>query len=295
MEMSQGENDYEDVLQHLTSTIGAKLVEGAKKTKLFSSTCIYRVPHDLRKVNERAYTPRLITIGPLHRNDEHLQTPMQHVKMSYANNLLCRLTTGMESLELAEKRNAVLLHECLAEMKKLIVDANNCYLADVTLDEEMLLVDGCFILEFLYRARLLRAEDNENKPIDGGDNGNSKVWKADPIFDNRPTLFDVENDLVLLENQIPYFVLEKLFQLAVGRIRDRLDKNWLLTDYVRWCYRKRIRPVHHSNKKKVLMPSDCVLGIFGCTTAAAEEEVQFGNVDHRTANCHQYDSPKRIP
>ncbi|KAG5512622.1 hypothetical protein RHGRI_038912 [Rhododendron griersonianum] len=178
--MSQaGVNDYDEkALQRLASTLVEKIDVGARKTESFSSACIYRVPEGLRKLNERAYTPRLIAIGPLHRNDQHHQTSMQHVKMSYVNNLLCRLIAGMEGLELAEKKSA-LLQECLAEMKKLIADVNNCYLAEVTLDEEMMLVDGCFILEFFYRARSLkleRAEEEEKrKPISGGDNGKSKV------------------------------------------------------------------------------------------------------------------------
>ncbi|KAG5550502.1 hypothetical protein RHGRI_015467 [Rhododendron griersonianum] len=179
--MSQGENDYADVLQRLTSTISENIGEGAQKTKIFSSARIYRVPKDLHKLKESAYTPRLIAIGPLHRNEEHLQTPMQHVKMRYADNLLCRLTVGMKGMELAEKKNAV-LQECVAEMKESLDDAKKCYAEGVTLNEEMLLVDGCFILEFLCRTRSLeliknRAEKKGKKPIDGGDNGNSKVRK----------------------------------------------------------------------------------------------------------------------
>ncbi|KAI8556872.1 hypothetical protein RHMOL_Rhmol05G0289700 [Rhododendron molle] len=70
-EMSQGENDCEEDIQCLTSTISAKLHEGAQKAEsLFSSACIYRVPEELRKLNASAYTPRLIAIGPLHRNDK---------------------------------------------------------------------------------------------------------------------------------------------------------------------------------------------------------------------------------
>ncbi|KAG5512625.1 hypothetical protein RHGRI_038915 [Rhododendron griersonianum] len=137
--VSQGENDYGEGLQRLTSTIGAKLTEGAQKTKsLISSACIYTVPKDLREVNESAYTPRLVAIGPLHRNDKHLPTAMQQVKMSYTDHLLSRLAAGMEGPELEKRKNEV-LQECLAEMKKLIVDANNCYLDEVKVDEEMIL------------------------------------------------------------------------------------------------------------------------------------------------------------
>ncbi|KAK0608906.1 hypothetical protein LWI29_037856 [Acer saccharum] len=32
--------------------------------------CIYRVPKDLRKINEAAYTPQVISIGPLHHGEK---------------------------------------------------------------------------------------------------------------------------------------------------------------------------------------------------------------------------------
>ncbi|XP_058217022.1 UPF0481 protein At3g47200-like [Rhododendron vialii] len=100
--------------------------------------------------------------------------------------------------------------------------------------------------------------------------------KTDPIFGNRSTLPDVKNDLVLLENQIPFLVLEKLFALTVGRIQDRLD-NLSLTDYVRKCYSGWMSTNWCS-------PRDCVLRVFGCTAAEEEEEGQNGNIDdHRTA------------
>ncbi|KAG5512632.1 hypothetical protein RHGRI_038922 [Rhododendron griersonianum] len=154
-EMSQGENGSdEEALQRLTSTIVQKIGEGAQKTEsFFSSACIYRVSEELRKLKESAYTPRLIAIGPLHREDKHLQTPFQHVKMSYTNHLLSQLTTGIDDLESAEKTKFTEVQECLAELKTLVGDAKKCYAEEVTLDEEIMLVDGCFILELFYGYR----------------------------------------------------------------------------------------------------------------------------------------------
>ncbi|XP_058216206.1 UPF0481 protein At3g47200-like [Rhododendron vialii] len=257
-EMSQGENDYEKDLKHLTSTIAGKISEGAEKAEyFFSSACIFRVPEDLRKLNERAYTPRLIVIGPLHREDEHLQTPLQHVKLSYTNYLLSRLTAGMKDpQELVEQTKLRVLQECLAEMKTSLDYAKKCYAEEVTLDEEMMLVDSCFILEFLYRCRTL------------------EVPESDPIFCNSMAFYKVQNDLVLLENQIPFFVLEKLFRLTVDRIPNHCNENWSLTDYVRNCYRFWMMPRRNSNnsgsaESTWCSPSDGVLRVL----AAAEEVV----------------------
>ncbi|XP_058216055.1 UPF0481 protein At3g47200-like isoform X2 [Rhododendron vialii] len=270
-EMNQGENDYEKDLKHLTSTIAGKISEGAEKAEyFFSSACIFRVPEDLRKLNERAYTPRLIAIGPLHREDKHLQTPLQHVKPSYTNCLLSRLAVGMEDRELAVQTILMVLQKCLAEMKTSIDNAKKCYAEEVMLNEEMMLVDGCFILEFLYRCRT------------------QEVQERDPIFCNSFTFCKVQKDLVLLENQIPFFVLEKLFRLIVDHIPNRIDNNWSLPDYLGWCYNEWMSPLPNSDnsssssaKTWYCSPRDCVLRVFRCTTAAEKEEVQSGNtIDH---------------
>ncbi|KAI8556941.1 hypothetical protein RHMOL_Rhmol05G0296100 [Rhododendron molle] len=284
--VSQGENDYGEGLQRLTSTVGAKLVEGTRKTNSFPSASIYRVPKDLRKVNKSAYTPRLVAIGPLHRNDKHLQNDMRHVKTSYTNKLLSRqiimITAGMEVLESEEKKNAV-LRECLAEMKKLIDRVKECYLREVEVDEAMLVVDGCFILELLYRS----SEGLEN----------------DLTFGNSLIRYTIETDLLTLENQIPFFVLEKLFSLTVGRIPNRHNEKLSLTDYVlafirrmmilddqglnlllRGPAKESVTAERSSPKTGYCSPRDCVLRIFGNklenSTTAAEENVESGNATY---------------
>ena len=39
---------------------------------------IYKVPYHLRKWNEEAYTPKVISIGPYHHNKEKFQTTEKH-------------------------------------------------------------------------------------------------------------------------------------------------------------------------------------------------------------------------
>ncbi|KAE9447604.1 hypothetical protein C3L33_20496, partial [Rhododendron williamsianum] len=100
------------------------------------------------------------------------------------------------------------------------------------------------------------------------------------------TLTKVKSDLVLLENQIPFIVLEKLFQLTVDRIPYRPDKDWSLTDYVWWCYADKMMP---ERKRTWCSSSDCILTVFGCTTAAAKEGVQSGkNIDRHRSTAKYY-------
>ncbi|KAE9447676.1 hypothetical protein C3L33_20427, partial [Rhododendron williamsianum] len=86
--MSQGGNDDKQAPEIRTKTIGEKFNDGTEKIKsLYSFARIYKMSEDLRKLNECAYVPRLIAIGPLHQKAEHLQKPMQDVKMDYAEHL----------------------------------------------------------------------------------------------------------------------------------------------------------------------------------------------------------------
>ncbi|KAG5512655.1 hypothetical protein RHGRI_038941 [Rhododendron griersonianum] len=134
---SQGGDDQQK-LQEFSEKLG----QAAQKTESFSSSaCIYRVPAELRALKRSAYAPRLISIGPYHRKHHLLRSPMQQVKMSYANSLLRRVGS-VEKKEFTE-----VLRECLEQMKMWKDDANKCYADDDIsdgdlLDEEMMVVDG---------------------------------------------------------------------------------------------------------------------------------------------------------
>ncbi|KAI8556947.1 hypothetical protein RHMOL_Rhmol05G0296700 [Rhododendron molle] len=104
-------------------------------------------------------------------------------------------------------------------------------------------------------------------------------------------MYDVKNDLVLLENQIPFFVLEKLFHLTVRRLNN--NKNWSLTDYVRWCYGNKMSPIRNSNNSGsssartwYCSPSDCFLRIFGnkSENPTTKEEGKKEEEEDRNAN-----------
>ena len=59
--------------------IANSLREQLKIRKAFSQACcIYRVPERLRKLNEKAFTPRVVSIGPLHRGKENLKAMEDH-------------------------------------------------------------------------------------------------------------------------------------------------------------------------------------------------------------------------
>ncbi|KAI8556900.1 hypothetical protein RHMOL_Rhmol05G0292300 [Rhododendron molle] len=248
--MSQGGNDVKQASKIRAKTIGEKFNNGTEKIKsLYSFARIYKVPEDVRKLNECAYVPRLIAIGPLHRKGKHLRKPMQDVKMDYANRLFLRLTKGIADPEIRDEKKDELIQECVDKMKKFTVKAKKYnteeevtlvdmakkyYAEDLKLNDdemvEMMLVDGCFILELLYvyyhtnYCQVRKDSSSIPQPINGGKGGSKRNRRgcepprADPICDSILTANIVRHDLMLFENQIPFFVLEHLFQLTVAKI-----------------------------------------------------------------------------
>ncbi|KAJ4835946.1 hypothetical protein Tsubulata_047894 [Turnera subulata] len=155
-----------------------------------SSSSIWKVPLTLRTVNEEAYMPRMISIGPLHYGKWDLQSMEVH-KLYYMSSLLQRTPNAVQVLE--EAGAAI-------ESLEPVVRASYSESFDLEPSElaKMLMLDGCFILELFLRDGLqdLRLQD-------------------DPIFNTSWMVLTLARDLALLENQIPFVVLERLFEFVV--------------------------------------------------------------------------------
>nr|GLL43786.1 putative UPF0481 protein At3g02645 isoform X3 [Ipomoea trifida] len=140
---------------------------------------IFRVNAALTKSNPDAYKPKLISIGPYHMQDPELNK--DNVKQNFKNSLC-------QKIDKFEDNSKAILYDMLK-------DTRSCYNDDIPdmKDEEfvdMLLLDGCFILEFM--------EKYSNKVADDG----CERTKVQTLI-----------DMTLLENQIPFFVLFELFKL----------------------------------------------------------------------------------
>ncbi|KAJ4969401.1 hypothetical protein NE237_016102 [Protea cynaroides] len=171
--------------ESLASTIRVKMEHKSP------SLCIYRVPEKLLMVSKKSYIPELVSIGPYHHGNSSLG-PMEDHKWPYLHALLGRNPMLEKSLD-----------ECVKAIRELENRARKCYSESenitFTSDQfvEMMLVDGCFIIElflkFLFKG--LRR-------------------KGDPVFNNKWMIFLIRRDLMLLENQIPLFVLQRLYDLV---------------------------------------------------------------------------------
>ncbi|XXG72292.1 hypothetical protein AAC387_Pa07g1425 [Persea americana] len=152
------------------------------------SCSIHRVPDRLRQHNDKAYVPQIISIGPFHykRRKAQLQVMEEH-KWRYLHDILSRNREGS-------------LEQYLVAVKELEERARDCYSEVITLDSnsfvEMMVLDGCFIIE-LFRKYLI-------------EDFNDVIFRFDWLIKA------VIADLIMLENQIPFFILQCLFDLIDG-------------------------------------------------------------------------------
>ena len=169
--------DLEEELRCLTSTP--------------SQFSIFRVPQVLRNVNEKAYAPRLLSIGPYHHGKDQLWD-FEKYKMSYLQRLL-------------ERRLDIPLSRYFAVMRELEETARNCFGGSISLNQDefvkMMILDGCFIVEVFRKFRL-----DTDAPALGQGN--------DPIFELSWMLPSIAQDMILLENQLPFFVIWRLFSMT---------------------------------------------------------------------------------
>ncbi|XP_028787281.1 UPF0481 protein At3g47200 [Neltuma alba] len=181
-----------------------------------TSTCnIYRVPCNLRNLNQEAYTPQLISIGPLHFGQKHLN-PMQNQKLRYFGFFWARLNNNNNNGEAMKAYKEYLEAEEEA--------IRHCYadkLLPFTKEEwvEMMLLDSVFIMELFLRIQ-----------------GDKTEYEDDIILKQTWLNKSVQRDLLLLENQIPLFILEKLYATVVPE-RDKKHGKFieLTCDYFR-CF-----------------------------------------------------------
>ena len=151
---------------------------------------INRVPYYIRSVNPQAYTPMLISIGPFHPFDENLETMEMH-KAAYLRDFIARVEIELDKFESIIKEMEETIRCCYAETSSRSMSSDNFV--------KMILQDAIFILELFLRY-------------------STGIWDrdrpGDPVLTSRRTFPLLMRDLVLLENQLPFIVLEKLYNRA---------------------------------------------------------------------------------
>ncbi|XP_058785867.1 UPF0481 protein At3g47200-like [Vicia villosa] len=147
--------------------------------------CIYKVPNRVRRLNDDAYTPKVISIGPFHHRHHHhphLQNMERH-KLIYFKAFLKRAETTTQPLI-----------ECI---ESIIPKFRRCYSETLDFTDQelvkLILIDSGFIIELFY----------------------GYYYEQDDFYLLKPWLrCNIRLDLLLFENQLPFFVVEKIFNIS---------------------------------------------------------------------------------
>ncbi|KAM1660796.1 UPF0481 protein At3g47200-like isoform X2 [Malus sylvestris] len=168
------------------------------------SCCIFKVPQWLVEINSQTYHPHIVSIGPYHHGKPDLQMMQQH-KWRYHRDLLAR--TPPTGPTLADYLQLVAFKE---------EDIRGCYSETLNLSKselvQMMVLDGLFIIEIFFRVERL----SERDPC---------VDPDDAIFNLNWVLPKLMLDLLRQENQIPFFVLEMLFNKSKPSRKDSDDSS----------------------------------------------------------------------
>ncbi|XP_022741122.1 UPF0481 protein At3g47200-like [Durio zibethinus] len=201
-ESGRSDNNVAINVESLVSSLNAEL-ENARQS-MEPSYCIFKTPSILFRHRENSFVPNCFSIGPMHHGKENL-VPTEKIKIKYLKGLLSRVIksrpeTTLLSKEAKEIEQQRVLTNWVDAVKLIEQQASACYAGHNYAAElggefvKMMVLDGVFIIE------LLRKDAETNKEQD------------DPIFSMSCMLQFLHHDLILLENQIPWLVLQTLFE-----------------------------------------------------------------------------------
>ncbi|XP_061991106.1 UPF0481 protein At3g47200-like [Rosa rugosa] len=192
-----------------------------------STNCIFRVPNVLWRQNPKAYTPDVVSIGPFHHylekrgkkegqggkkgNGEKYFQLMERVKTRYLNEILA----GMQNITMEELTAKVTELSDQKNEGDFEQRARNFYAEPLHFSSEefikMMIVDGCFLIQ-LFR----KCDDPKLRAL------------YDPVFNMDCMFHFLCHDILLLENQLPWFVIHILYDLTHDIYRDEASLSILI-------------------------------------------------------------------
>ncbi|XP_030518406.1 UPF0481 protein At3g47200-like [Rhodamnia argentea] len=181
----------------------------AIERQYWKNPSIYRVPATITKLNPNAYRPQVVSFGPYHHNAVQLR-PMEEHKNRARRHFLNRSRKTPEPFLESLREVARDLEESY--------DALDPKRQDGTGDHflELMITDGCFMLEIMRIAVAVEEKKNGLAPSDPF--FSNDYAPNDPIFSTHRLAYMtpyIKRDMLMLENQLPMLVLERL--VAVER------------------------------------------------------------------------------
>ncbi|TKY57034.1 UPF0481 protein [Spatholobus suberectus] len=157
---------------------------------------IYKVPSSVTELNKKAYKPQVVSFGPYHNGEEHLKGMEEHKHRALIH-FLKRCEKPIKDI-----------FDCMDQVVEELRDSYNplepIWMHDTPSFLQMMILDGCFMLEIL--------RSNDSAPDNYADD--------DPVFGKHGKLYVVpyiKRDMLMLENQLPLMVLCKLIEVETDK------------------------------------------------------------------------------
>ncbi|KAI3467669.1 hypothetical protein Pfo_024332 [Paulownia fortunei] len=176
------------------------MADTSEEVEQWRKRSIYMLPARVTDLDNKAYKPQAVSLGPYHHDEHHLK-PMEEHKHRALLHFIKRSATPLQAYLLA-------LEEVVQELKDAYDQLDLKWLHDTGAFLKLMILDGCFILEIIRMARFDDYAPN------------------DPIFSHHGLLYVLpflKRDMLLLENQVPLLVLIKL--LEVENKKSQPDEN----------------------------------------------------------------------
>ncbi|XP_050379434.1 UPF0481 protein At3g47200-like [Argentina anserina] len=218
--------DAEAWKREITEKLQRKVEKGEENMS------IYKVPTRLRRVKDEAYNCRVVSIRPFQLENPDLAAMSEH-KWHYLQFFLKRVGDDEQSRRILEEFTTS-IYDLDAVVRGCYSEKFNHIYKNVL--AEIMLLDGCFILELL-----LRYEQHFNK------NNNHSLSIV--IFNSAWMIAAFQHDLALLENEIPFFILKLLYDAIKIPLRGHPPKS--VTNLALSFF----QPTNHKAIEKTLDPT----------------------------------------
>ncbi|KAI5341378.1 PREDICTED: UPF0481 [Prunus dulcis] len=234
--------------------------------------CIFRVPELIRRQKKAAYEPDIVSIGPFHRGCGEKFQLMEKVKRWYLQCLLLSCTD-------------ISLDSLIKGIMELGRRARDCYadpLEHLSQKDfvQMMILDGCFLLE-LFRKELWDDLQDEN----------------DPVFNLSCMLEYLYHDLLLLENQLPWFVLERLYNLTANNTNQTSASltKLVLNFFKQSVFDDRISDLNLNLPFEILHILDLIRTVTVVPFKNLESQKKEERVEEQEERENEPELPQRIP
>ncbi|GLJ40841.1 hypothetical protein SUGI_0844720 [Cryptomeria japonica] len=207
--MGAGGKSDKDWLMYVKGNLKENESE-APETK--SSVCIFGIAPPLLMLKPEAYVPLVSSIGPYHhrRLQQYEETETYKLKMARA----------------LERKVPGRLEELVKHIQELDGRIRACYHKYIPYSKEvlswMLALDTYFILQFLESIY----KPYTNNP--GNAQNETSPMRSDPILDsirNTPLWYAIRSDILMLENQVPMFLLKEAVYFTTTDTREAKYKH----------------------------------------------------------------------